>query len=315
MLVFGMVHLAPGNPARVLLGERATEAAVRALEEELGLNRPLPEQYLRFLGRVVRLDLGRSIRTNRPVVEEIRSYFPATLELTLGAMVFAIVVGMLLGIWAATRRGRLADLVGMTVSLVGVSVPIYCLGLLLILLFSQALGLLPVGGRLDSALTVPVRTGLLTVDALLAGDLKAWGNALKHLVLPALTLGTVPMAIISRMTRSSLLEVLGQDYIRTARAKGLPWRMILFKHALRNALIPVVTVIGLEFGYLLGGAVLTESIFSWPGIGRWIVRSVEARDLPAVQGGVLFVAVIFMTVTLLVDLLYAWIDPRIRVSG
>jgi len=314
VLVFLMVHLLPGNPARAMLGERATEEAVRELEVRLGLDQPLWVQYGRFLAHVVRLDLGRSIKTNEPVVREIATRFPATLELTLFAMGFAVAVGIVVGVFAATHRGKVVDYLSMTGALVGVSVPIYCLGLALILLFANVFSLFPAGGRLDTAFIVPTRTGFLLLDTLLAGDLTAFGNALRHLVLPAVTLGTVPLAIISRMTRSSLLETLEQDYIRTARAKGLPERVVLFKHALKNALIPVLTVVGLEFGYLLGGAVMTESIFSWPGLGRWLVSSVAARDMPAIQGGVLFVAALFMGMTLVVDLLYAVIDPRVRVG-
>ncbi|MBT3268027.1 ABC transporter permease [Candidatus Poribacteria bacterium] len=312
VLIFLMVHLIPGNPARAMLGERATESAVRQLEEQLGLNEPLPAQYLRFAGNVARLQLGRSIKTNRPVRAEVASRFPATLELTLAAMAFAVVFGLLFGIVAAAYRGGAPDMMGMTASLVGVSLPIYCLGLVLILVFSTAFDLLPSGGRYSDRFLVPTVTGLMLVDTLVAGDMAAFRDAVAHLILPAVTLGTVPLAIISRMTRSSLLEVLDQDYIRTAYAKGLTTPVVLLKHALKNALIPVITIVGLEFGYLLGGAVLTESIFSWPGVGRWLWLSVAARDLPAIQGGVLFVAALFMTITLVVDLLYAVVDPRIR---
>lgn len=312
VLVFLMVQLIPGNPARAMLGERATEESVRELEVRLGLDQPLWTQYGRFLANVARLDFGRSIKTNEPVVREIATRFPATLELTLAAMSVAVGVGIVVGALAATQRGRALDYFSMTGALVGVSVPIYCLGLVLILVFSNSLDLLPNGGRLDSALVVPTTTGFLLVDTLLAGDFAAFGNALSHLLLPAVTLATVPLAIISRMTRSSLLEALQQDYVRTARAKGLPERAVLFKHALKNALIPVLTVIGIEFGYLLGGAVMTETIFSWPGLGRWLVNAVAARDMPAIQGGVLFVAALFMSITLVVDLLYAVIDPRVR---
>jgi peptide/nickel transport system permease protein len=307
-----MVQLIPGNPARAMLGERATEEAVRELEERLGLDQPLWTQYGRFVVNVVRLDFGRSIKTNEPVVREIATRFPATLELTLFAMTFAVVVGIVVGVFAATHRGKPLDYLSMIGALVGVSVPIYCLGLALILLFANALNLFPNGGRLDNAFVVPSATGFLLLDTLLAGDFGAFGSACRHLFLPAVTLGTVPLAIISRMTRSSLLEALHQDYVRTARAKGLPERVVLFKHALKNALIPVLTVIGLEFGYLLGGAVMTETIFSWPGLGRWLVNSVAARDMPAIQGGVLFVAALFMGITFVVDMLYAVVDPRVR---
>ncbi|MDA1192814.1 MAG: ABC transporter permease [Candidatus Poribacteria bacterium] len=314
VLIFLMVHLIPGNPARVMLGERATESAVRELEERLGLNEPLPTQYGRFITHALRFDFGKSIKTNRDVSSEIWSRFPATLELTLCAMAFAMVVGILLGVLAATRRGKLGDFFGMTTSLLGVSIPIYCLGLLMILLFAHWLGWFPNGGRYGAESPVQSVTGLMLIDTLLAGNGRAFLTAMSHLFLPSITLGTVPLAIISRMTRSSLLEALDQDYVRTARAKGLTPRVVVFTHALKNALIPVVTIIGLEFGYLLGGAVLTETIFSWPGLGRWLLLSVSARDMPAIQGGVLFVALLFMTVTLVVDLLYVVIDPRVRLE-
>lgn len=312
VLVFLMVQLIPGNPARAMLGERATEEAVRELEERLGLSQPLWTQYGRFLAHLVRFDFGRSIKTNEPVLREITSRFPATLELTLTAMTFAVVGGIAIGVLAATHQGKPLDYLSMVGALGGVSVPIYCLGLVLLLVFANALNWLPNGSRLDNTFLVPETTGFLLIDALLAGNFSAFWDACRHLFLPAVTLGTVPLAIISRMTRSSLLEVLQQDYIRTARAKGLPEGMVLFKHALKNALIPVLTVIGLEFGYLLGGAVMTETIFSWPGLGRWLVSSVVARDMPAIQGGVLFVATLFMGIMLTVDLLYAVIDPRVR---
>ncbi len=314
ILVFLMVHLIPGNPARAMLGERATEASVRELEQRLGLDDPLYVQYGRYLAKIVRLDLGRSIKTNRKVADEIRSRFPATLELTLSAMAIAVVIGVLLGVAAAARRGTALDYLSMTTALLGVSIPIFCLGLILILVFSTALGWLPIGGRADDALIVSSKTGFMLIDTLIAGHPSAFRSALAHLVLPALTLGTVPLAIVSRMTRSSLLEVLDQDYIRTARAKGLGPMAVLFKHAFKNASIPVLTVVGLEFGYLLGGAVMTETIFSWPGLGRWLLLAVHARDMPAIQGGVLFVAALFMLITVAVDLLYAVIDPRVRAA-
>ncbi len=315
LLVFLMVQVMPGNPARAMLGERATEAAVAQLEEQLGLNEPLPTQYVTFLANVARMRLGRSIKTNRPITAEVAAHFPATLELTLAAMLFAVVFGLLFGVVAATYRGRLPDMAGMVLSLIGVSLPIYCLGLILLLVFSTAFDILPTGGRYSDQFMTPSVTGFMLIDTLLAGNLAAFRDAAAHLVLPAVTLGTVPLATISRMTRSSLLEALDQDYIRTAYAKGLATPVVVLKHALKNALIPVITIIGLDFGYLLGGAVLTESIFSWPGLGRWLWLSVGARDLPAIQAGVLFVAALFMLVTLVVDLLYAVIDPRIRAGA
>ncbi|MDE0021066.1 MAG: ABC transporter permease [Candidatus Poribacteria bacterium] len=312
LLLFLMTHLIPGNPARAMLGERANAEAVAKLERELGLDRPLYEQYGRFLANAARLDFGRSIKTKRPVAQELWARFPATLELTMCAMVFAVVLGLLLGALSAARRGGALDFFSMTISLAGVSIPIYCLGLLLILLFANGLEWLPNGGRHSDAYAI---AGAGLIGSLLKGDLGAFRDAAVHLILPTVTLGAVPLAIISRMTRSSLLEALGQDYVRTAEAKGLRPSVVLFKHALRNALIPVLTITGLEFGYLLGGAVMTESIFSWPGVGRWLWLSVLARDLPAIQGGVLFVALLFMTIVLIMDLLYAAVDPRIRAAA
>ena len=311
LLVFFMTHLMPGNPARAMLGERASAESVAQLERELGLDQPLYAQYGRFLANAVRLDFGRSIKTNQPVAKELFARFPATLELTLCSMLFAVTFGLLLGALSAAKRGGAADLFGMGASLAGVSIPIYCLGLLLILVFANGLEWLPNGGR-HSAAYAAAGAGLF--GSLLSGSFGAFLDAAAHLVLPTVTLGAVPLAIISRMTRSSLLEALGQDYVRTAEAKGLRPSAVLFKHGLRNALIPVITITGLEFGYLLGGAVMTESIFSWPGVGRWLWMSVLARDLPAIQGGVLFVALIFMTIVLAMDMVYAAVDPRIRVA-
>ena len=316
LLVFLMVHLIPGDAALTIAGERATEEILTQIREDIGLDKPLYYQYGIFLWDLVRLDLGRSSKTKQPIVDEIKRYFPATAELTLAALAFSIIFGIMAGIIAAVYRGRFLDYFSMSTSLAGISMPIFWLGLMLILLFSHYWKILPATGRLDTILSLDIesRTGFYLIDTLLAGNFAAFEDAIKHLILPAITLGTIPLAIIARMTRSSLLEVLNQPYITTAYAKGLSKWKVIIKHALKNSMVPVLTVIGLEFGYLMGGAILTEHIFSWPGLGSWLRDAVEARDVRAVQGGVLFVSALFMFVNLIVDLLYAYLDPRIRVG-
>jgi peptide/nickel transport system permease protein len=261
---------------------------------------------------VLRGDLGLSIATKAPVLQEVLERFPATLELSLVAMVFATVFGMAAGILSAVRQYSLFDYLAMVGALIGISVPVFWLGLMLMLFFGLSLDLLPISGRLDPGITLRTITGLYLLDALLTRNGKAFVNALAHLVLPGIALGTIPMALIARMTRSAMLEVIRQDFIRTERAKGLPERLVIYRHALRNALIPIVTVIGMEFGLLLGGAILTETIFAWPGLGRYTVDAVYARDYPAIQGAVLFIACVFVVVNLVTDILYAYINPRIR---
>ena len=316
LIVFFMVHLIPGDAALTIAGERATQEILEQIREDLGLDEPLYHQYAIFLWDLVRLDLGKSFRTKKPVLDEIKSYFPATAELTLAAMLFSIVFGITAGIIAAVYRGKFLDYFSMSASLAGISIPIFWLGLMLILLFSYLLGIFPATGRLDVVLSLDIKiwTGFYLIDTLLAGNFDAFKSAITHLFLPAITLGTIPLAIIARMTRSSLLEVLNQPYIMTAYAKGLSKWKVIIKHALKNSMVPVLTVIGLEFGYLMGGAILTEHIFSWPGLGSWLRTAVESRDVRAVQGGVLFVSALFMFVNLIVDLLYAYFDPRIRVG-
>ncbi|HEY6103938.1 MAG TPA: ABC transporter permease [bacterium] len=312
LVVFVISRLTPGDPAVVMLGEKATPEAVAQLRRVLGLNDPLPVQFGRYFGRAVRGDFGRSIQSNERVVVDLATRFPATMELTFGAMLIASTVGVLTGVLAAARRNTWFDGVSMFVALFGFSMPIFWLGIMLILLFAWLLGWFPISGRLDLTVDLARVTNFYLLDALLTRNWTALGNALRHLVLPAVTLSTVPLAIIARMTRSSLLEVLRQDYVRTARAKGLTERRVVFGHALRNAAIPVITVIGLNVGSLLGGAILTETIFAWPGIGRLVVDAIFARDYPVVQGAVLVIAVVFVVVNLLVDLSYAALDPRIR---
>jgi peptide/nickel transport system permease protein len=312
LLVFGFLRLIPGDPALVMLGERATQENINRVREQLGLNKPLYQQYLTFLGNALRGDLGRSVLRQEPVTQEIIRRFPATIELALSAMLVALIVGIPAGIISAVRRGSLFDMGGMLVALTGVSMPIFWLGLMLIFLFSVVLHILPTGGRMEASAQFTPITNLLLLDTLLRGNPQAFLQTLRHLILPALALGTIPMAIIARMTRSSMLEVLNQDYIRTAHAKGLKERVVVIRHALRNAWLPIITVIGLQTGRLLSGAILTETVFSWPGIGRWLVDAIYARDYPIVQGVTLFIALLFVLVNLSVDILYALVDPRIR---
>jgi len=313
LLTFALIRLVPGDPIELLVGERGIDPARHAmLRAELGLDKPLLSQYGIYISDVVQGDLGRSIVTKTPVIDEFLSLFPATVELSICAILFAVAVGLPVGILAAVRRGSFLDYATMGVSLTGYSMPIFWWALLLILFFSVNLGWTPVSGRLSVLYYVEPVTGFMLIDTLLSGEKGAFGSAVRHLILPSIALGTIPLAIIARMTRSSMLEVLGEDYIRTARAKGLAPLRIIALHALRNALIPVVTVIGLAVGVLFAGAILTETIFSWPGGGKWLVESVRRRDYPVLQGGVLLVAGIVMAVNLTVDLLYGLINPRIR---
>ncbi|MBS14808.1 MAG: peptide ABC transporter permease [Gemmatimonadetes bacterium] len=309
--VFLMIQLVPGDPAQVILGERATPESLKLLRQELGLDQPVYVQLGRYLGGLLTGDLGRSIKSHTAVSDDLLARFPATFELTVVSMLFACAIGVSIGVLSAVRRGTVLDAIGMTASLAGVSMPIFWLGLVMIMTFAVDFGLFPVSGRTSAFTYIPTVTGLLLVDSLIAGDLAAFGDVLHHLVLPGITLGTVPAAVIVRMTRSSVLEVIQEDYIRTASAKGLSERIVIVRHALRNASIPVVTVVSLQFGYLLGGAVITETIFAWPGVGRWLLLAVHARDFPVIQGGVLVVAVTFVMINLMADIVYAWLDPRI----
>jgi peptide/nickel transport system permease protein len=314
LLVFLFVRAIPGDPARVMLGERATEEAVQRIREDLGLNRPLPEQYLRFMGNLARGDLGTSIATQFTVAEEIRTRFPATLELSIAAMLFATITGVFLGIIAAIRRNSPIDNFSVAVALIGVSMPVFWLGMIFKYAFSIQTKIFPPSAQYSDifSFSLPKITNLLVLDGLLTLNLPFVWDAIWHLIMPAIVLGTIPMAIITRMTRSSMIEVLSQDYVRTARAKGLVQRTVIWKHALRNAMLPVITIIGLSFGTLLSGAVLTESIFAWNGIGRWIFDGISQRDYPVVQSGVLVIAFVFVMVNLIVDMSYALFDPRIQ---
>jgi len=314
LLVFAFLHLIPGDAAQALAGQRATPEMVAAIREQLGLNKPLPLQYILFLGNLLRFNLGYSIISGDSVIHEIEARWPATFELSVAAMVIAIVLGIPAGVLAAIRRNSPIDNLTMSGSLIGVSMPVFWLGLLLIYLFAVNLQWLPPGLRLsqDAGLSFKPITGFYVLDALLQLNWKVLKDVLAHLLLPALTLSTIPLAIVARITRSAMLEVLSQDYIRTARAKGVLERWVIFKHALKNALLPIVTIIGLQFGTLLAGAILTETIFSWPGIGAWIYDGILNRDYPVVQGGVVFVAIAFVLINLLVDISYALLDPRIQ---
>ncbi len=310
-VAYGMLLLT-GDPAAALAGEHATPEMKAALRERLGLDDPLPIQYGRFLVRIAQGDLGRSIMTRTPVASELRLFFPATIELALAAMIIAVLIGIPLGALAGYKHNTFIDLGTMLGSLIGVSMPIFWLALMLLWVFGLKLGWFPTTGRIDSDVGLRTITNLYVVDSLLTGNGRALINALHHLALPAMALSTIPTAFIARITRSAMLDVLGEDYIRTARAKGLRERWVVARHALKNAMLPVVTVIGLQTGFLLAGAILTETIFAWPGMGRWMVNAIVARNFPVVQAGVLVFAFIFVFVNLLVDISYAWFDPRIR---
>jgi dipeptide transport system permease protein len=313
LLTFVLIRLVPGDPVEVRVGERGISPERHAeLLHEMGLDRPLYVQFFDYVGGVLQGDLGISVITHRPVMDEFLSLFPATVELAIFAMLFATLVGLPAGVLAAVRRGSIYDHAVMGTSLTGYSMPIFWWGLLLILFFSVNLEWTPVAKRLSDDYFVDEVTGFMLIDTLLSDEKGSFLNALHHLVLPTIVLGTVPLAVIARMTRSAMLEVLGEDYIRTARAKGLGVYRIVAVHALRNALVPVVTVIGLQVGTLMGGAILTESVFSWPGIGKWLVESIGRRDYPALQGGVLVIAALVMATNLAVDLLYGLLNPRIR---
>jgi dipeptide transport system permease protein len=313
LLTFVLIHLVPGDPVQLMLGDRVIDPVRHAqILHDMGLDRPLYMQFLQYVWQVLHGDLGHSIVTKQPVLTEFLTLFPATLELSVCAMIFALVIGLPAGVLAAERRGGFVDHLLMGGSLTGYSMPIFWWGLLLILVFSVQLHWTPVSGRIDVDYFFEDGTNFMLIDALRSDDEGAFRSALSHLILPAIVLGTIPLAVIARMTRSSMLEVLGEDYIRTARAKGLSNLRIVGVHALRNALIPVVTVIGLQVGTLMGGAILTETIFSWPGVGKWLVGSIFSRDYPAVQGGVLLVATLIILVNLLVDLTYGLLNPRIR---
>jgi len=312
LIAFSLIHLAPGDPVRTMLGQHATQQEIDDIRAKYGLDQPLYVQYFIWLGHVLQGDLGRSILSHEQVTTEIASRFPNTIELAIAAMIFAILIGVVAGIISATKQYSVADYSVMGVALFGISMPVFWLGIMLMMIFGVFLGWLPIGGRIDLLLPFTRITGFMIVDSIIMGNGTALISVLRHLILPAIALGTIPMAIIARTTRSSMLEILRQDFIRTERAKGLSERKVIYKHAIRNAMVPVVTVIGLNFGLLLSGAILTETVFSWPGVGRLVVDSVYARDYPLVIGCILVFALVFVIVNLITDLLYTYIDPRIR---
>ena len=312
ILVFSFIHLIPGDPALTMLGERATPEKVAEVRARLGLDRPIWQQYILYVGHALRGDLGVSIVRGDPVASDLLRRFPATVELAVAAIVVAIALGIPIGVASAVYRNSPLDSLARLGALTGVSMPIFWLGLVLAWFFGVQLRILPTGFRLASGTAFVPWTNFVILDALLQGDWASLADALRHLVLPALALATIPLAVIARMTRASLLEVLSREYIRTAEAKGLSRRAVILRHALRNALLPVLTVVGLQVGRLLAGAILTETIFSWPGIGLWVYESIESRDYAIVQGVSLFIAVIVVGVNLVTDVLYAAVDPRIK---
>jgi peptide/nickel transport system permease protein len=317
LIAFVISHAVPADPVTANLGQKAMSdpKIVAAFRAEWGLDKPVVEQYVVYLTNLLQGDLGRSIKSRRPVTEDLKAFLPATIELATTAILFGIVIGLLLGILSAVRRNSWLDHGARVMSLLGVSVPVFWLALLALFIFYSRLGWFAGPGRIDVGMEVPARvTGLLTVDALLAGDWAAFRNVLSHLLLPALVLGSYTTGLITRVTRSGMLEVLGQDYIRTAYAKGLTTRTTIWRHAFRNTLIPVITVIGFSYGSLLAGAVLTESIFAWPGIGQYAYRASTSLDFPAIMGVSMLIALIFIGINLIVDVLYFVLDPRLRAS-
>ncbi|MDQ7777733.1 ABC transporter permease subunit [Paracoccus aminovorans] len=313
LVAFGFIRLLPGDPVLLMAGERGVSAERYAqIAAQLGYDKPIWQQYLHYLGNLLQGDLGNSLVTKKPVLAEFLTLFPATVELGLVAIIIATVIGVPVGVIAAIKRGSWFDQISMTGALVGFSMPIFWWGLLLIILFSGILQWTPVSGRISLMYFFPPVTGFMLIDSLISGQAGAFRSALSHLILPSVVLATIPLAVIARQTRSAMLEVMGEDYVRTARAKGLSPRRVIGVHALRNAMIPVITTIGLQIGVLLAGAILTETIFSWPGIGKWMIDSISRRDYPVVQSGLLLIAAIVMIVNLIVDLTYGLINPRIR---
>ena len=314
ILVFVWIRALPGGPAQALLGERATEESIAQIERQYGLDDPVHEQYWKFLKKAVVLDFGNSVQTRRPVTDELKERFPATIELALAAMIFSIVLGLPLGFIAAKRYGTVVDHASLIASLLGISIPIFFLAILLKYVFAVELGWLPTVGRISVLIDLEHPTKFYVLDAILAMDGEAIWDTLKHMILPAVALGSIPLAIIARITRAAVLDVQNEDYVRTARAKGVSPGIVDRRHVLRNALLPVSTIIGLQVGLLLSGAVLTEKVFAWPGMGSWLVDAIRTRDFPVLQGGILFLAIVFVVVNLIVDISYAILNPRIRVS-
>ena len=315
ILVFAWIRALPGGPAEALLGERLTPESRAQIEEQYGLDDPVFVQYWRyFRTTVVDRDLGTSITTRRAVSEELKQRFPATIELAVGAMIFAMTLGIPLGYFAAKKYGGTFDHASLLISLLGVSIPIFFLAILLKYIFAIKLGLLPTVGRQSVLIDTPHPTNFYILDAIIAGDPEAFWDCIKHLILPAIALGSIPLAIVARITRAATLDVQNEDYVRTARAKGMPPRTVDLRHIFRNAMLPIATIVGLQTGLLLSGAVLTETVFAWPGIGTWLVEAIDTRNYPVLQGGILFISLVFVLVNLIVDLSYGLINPRIRVS-
>ena len=314
ILVFLWIRALPGSPATTLLGERATSEAIAAINEQYGLNDPIHEQYWAYLKQLGSFDFGTSVTSRRPVVEEFKQRFPATIELAFAALLFSMLVGVPLGFLAAKRYGGWLDQFSLVASLLGISIPIFVLAIILKYIFAVRLGLLPTVGRISVLINIDHPTNFYVLDAMLAGNFEALWDTLKHLILPAIALGSIPLAIIARITRAAVLDVQNEDYVRTARAKGVAPRTVDTRHILRNAMLPIATIIGLQTGLLLSGAVLTETVFAYPGIGTWLVAAIDARNYPVLQGGILFIAIVFVLVNLLVDLSYAVLNPRIRLS-
>ncbi len=313
VITFIVSHVIPADPIGAILGPQAPPELVEKVRREWGFDKPLPEQFVDYIWNLLHGNLGKSIRTNKPVAEDLMRFFPATIELATSAMIVAILIGIPLGIISAVKKDKWPDHISRIFALMGVSMPVFWLGLILLFVLYYQLGIFPGPGRLDPGITPPPKiTGLLTIDSLITGNFEAFTNAVWHLILPSFVLGYYASASITRITRSALLEVMSQDFIRTARAKGLPERIVLFRHALRNALIPTTTVIGMTYGSLLEGAILTETIFAWPGLGRYSTGAYLSVDFLAVMGSTLLIAVIYSVANLIVDILYAFLDPRIR---
>ncbi len=313
IIAFFLIRLAPGDPAIVIAGRHASAKTISDVREKYGLNKPLTTQYFIWLRRALRGDLGRSIISEEYVTKEILARFPNTFELAVFSMILAVVIGSIAGIISASKQYSALDYTTMGLALIGVSMPVFWLGTMLMMVFGVNLRWLPIGGRIDMMIPFQRITGYYILDSIITGNFKAFVDILRHLILPGFTMATIPMAFIARVTRSSMLEVLRRDFIRTERAKGLSERAVIYKHAVKNAMIPVVTVIGLNFGIALAGAILTETVFSWPGIGRYVVKAVGMRDYPAVQGCILFFAFLFVVVNFITDIIYAYIDPRIKI--
>jgi len=314
LLVFLMIRLIPGDPAQIKLGEKGTEEDLKRMREELGLDKPLHIQYWRYLKRLLKGDLGRSIRTNNKVTNEIKTSFPATIELTVLSMIIASIIGIFLGVISAVKQYTWIDNLSMVGALVGISMPVFWIGMMLMLIFSWKLGWFPISGRINLEANLDIITQFYLIDSIITGNWVAFKSTLSHLILPAITLATIPVAMIARMTRSTTLDVLNKDYVRTARAKGLKERVVIWKHVFKNSLIPVVTIIGLQFGSFLGGAVLTETVFARAGVGRLLINGITGRDFAVMQGAVLVIATFFILLNLIVDILYAYLNPKIRYS-